>query len=247
VSGSVLRAAAVAAIAVVVAACGGAEETAATPEPTSSEGPAPTIPRAPIATLPPSLPLRYSFDEADCPLVEVAESGVESVCADGVYRMTRYGAGLSATPRSFYPDAFALRVEVDVLPTVGESAYGVSCMQLHEGYHLVVAANGYYAILKEKPGERTILAEGTDRRAASDGDSLHLRADCIGGERGVSDSATLVLSVDGERIEEVRDPEPPRSFRGVDFGNVSLSLFPLADGGQTTVEFDDLVVAELDP
>jgi hypothetical protein len=246
VSGFVARLLAVAAVAAGLAACGGTEQAGETraPEPTSSEGMAPTIPREPIATLPPSLPLRYSFDEAQCPLAEVAESSVESVCVDGVYRMTRYGAGLSATPKSFSPDAFAVRVEVDVRPTVGSSAYGVSCMQLYEGYHLVVAADGYYAILKEKPGERTILAEGTDRRAANDGASQRLRADCVGGNQG---SATLALTVDGERIDEVRDAEPPLSFKGVVFGNVDLSLFPLADEGQTTVEFDDLVVSELTP
>ncbi|HXV33623.1 MAG TPA: hypothetical protein VD769_06405 [Gaiellaceae bacterium] len=238
-----------AAVAVLLSACGGGEREAArstsAPAPAGTEPPAETAPpaSAPAASasaIPDSLPFRFDFGESPCPLPEGVEPAGESVCADGVYRMSRTDDGFSGTRAHFDPDVFAVTVEVDVLPTAGAAAYGVSCWQLFEGYHLVVAADGSYAILREKPGERVLLASGVDPEAAQAGGAGRIRGECRGGRRGGADSATLVLSLNGRQLAEVGDPEPPRSFKGIVFGAFGLSVFPAVGATWTTVEFDNL-------
>jgi hypothetical protein len=162
--------------------------------------------------------------------------------ADGGYRIVAKQPGdivYSLLPSD--PSFTALTVEADMTLLTGSGgpdAWGVACLSGSRlGYLFTVVADGRYTV-----GKAIDLSNAeVDLIEAGESDVIHgldetnrVRGDCSGGENGPT---RLTLSVNGERITEVEDPEGLDSFDVVGF------VIYTRNGG-TEVLVDNLLVTE---
>ena len=157
--------------------------------------------------------------------------------ADGKYRVTALGDAwfMWGEPYRKLSDAV---MEVDAAQVTGpesnNTGYGFFCRHnLTEdssaGYALLISGDGYYSIQKSTGGDYQFLLEWIQSDAILSPPAVNrLRAECV--------ESTMRLSVNGELLTEVTDPDFPVG----DIALVAISFEP----EPVTVEFDNFLISE---
>jgi hypothetical protein len=152
--------------------------------------------------------------------------------ADGGYRV--YVNLLNAPVWSVRgKDLADVTLEVDATRTGGASNgyYGLVCRHQDDNnyYALVIGSDGSYGFMKMKDGEHDFVKEGKDQANVilRDGETNHIRADCIGN--------TLTLYANGQKLLEVQDDD-------IASGDVGLLAGTRMTKGGVEVLFDNFAI-----
>jgi hypothetical protein len=110
-----------------------------------------------------------------------------------------------------------VRMTVHAERTSGADDYGIGliCRYASPGnYYLLAVLNGSdYHIVRYRDGRAVSLTQGIQPSDAIDGDTYDIDARCVG-----SDPALLTLSVGGEEVASIQDPD------GIEEGNVGIRV-----------------------
>ncbi|UCD41939.1 MAG: hypothetical protein JSV69_15465 [Chloroflexota bacterium] len=138
---------------------------------------------------------------------------------DGYYRIAVQGDQnmIWAGPGLNFTD---VRIEADMIKVIGseDDLFGLVCRAAdHENYYFfVISSDGYYGIGKTINGVQSMInAEGMHpSEIVSQGKTInHLRADCI--------ADRLELSINGQLVAQVRDPDLSQGDVGLLAGNLA--------------------------